>query len=438
MKEKLFHEEAKKLNVPKDEVLAAINLGIEKGEKAKSKPSSRRVPFIISAAATVMIVSSLLVPSISHVLAEAPIVGGMYEKFNDVVGRSLESQQLITQLDEKATSRGIDVSITSSYFDGAVVGVTFEVEGKVKKDRDGNVIGFYEIFNGDSRISETRELVYLKESKDGWSGQIQISYPYSDLPANTTLPLTFMSFGEKEGTWRFDVPIKQLPYEEVALDVEREIPDLDLKLKLHTLIKGNSSAAIDYSVYLPEKFDDIRFEVSDQDRTSNQIYNRQSGLNKGRLTILQDVSGEYLEVVPQFTLHEVDQFITLNQLTPVKIISNRQDLSVQIENMKVDGEQFTIDFQVNNGDRKGREFSLFDGFARSDVTLVKETRKEIYEEPIEHTISVLDKKSLRFRSTFNLKDINDFNKNDYVVRVSLGALSTNLPIELEPIKIDLK
>ncbi|KAA0546082.1 DUF4179 domain-containing protein [Bacillus sp. BGMRC 2118] len=441
MKEKLFHEEANKIHVPKEDVLAAISVGIEKGEREKKTKPLKRKSFILTAAASVLIGSSLVVPSISHVLAEAPIVGGFYEKFNDVVGRNLESQQLITELDEKATSRGIDVAITSSYFDGAVVGVTFDVKGKIRKDRDGNVIGLYEIFNGDSRISETKELVYLQETKDGWTGQIQISYPYSDLSEDTTLPLTFMSFGNKEGTWKFDVPIKQLPYEEVDLDKVSESSTEGLNVKFNTLIKGNASAAIDYSFSFPREKANVSLEIYDDKQDPiHQTTNQRMDKQKGRVTILKNIQevSDYIEVYPKISFQEDDRFLTLDQSSPIEIKSNRHGHSFKIEEMKVTGDQFIIDFQVNNGERKGREFMLFHSFARTDVTLVKESRKEIYEEPLEHTIEVLDKKALRFRSKFDLENISDFKKNDYVVRVRLNSLISNIPLELEPIKIDLK
>lgn len=439
MKEKLFREEAENIKVPKDDVLRAIHLGMEKGDRIKGKkPRFRKYMYFTTAAAITLLSSTLLVPSISHVLAEAPIVGGLYEKFNDVVGRNLESQKLITQLNEKATNKGIDVSITSSYFDGAVVGVTFDVEGKAKKDQEGNLIAFYEIFNGDERISETKEITYLKETKIGWTGHIQISYPYSDLPSDSTLPLTFMSIGEKEGTWKFDVPIKQLSYEKVTLD---EVSSKqDIKVHYDTLIKGNSSAALDYSFQLPGAKDNISFEILDDKQepvyeTSGDVVDHQ----KGRVTFLKDIKSvtDYIVVIPEVRFYEEDQFITLNQTTPIKIASDRQELSVNVEQMKVEGDLFIIDVQVNNGDRKGREFMLFQDFARTDVTLVKDSRKGIHEESIEHKIKVLDKKSLRFRSTFNLKNLNDFNPDDYVVRVRLGSLASNLPLELDPVRIDL-
>lgn len=441
MKEKLFREEAENIKVPKDDVLKAIHLGMEKGDRIKGKhPRFRKHMYFITAAAITLLSTTLLVPSISHVLAEAPIVGGIYEKFNDVVGRNLESQKLITQLNEKATNRGIDVSITRSYFDGAVVGVTFDVEGKSKKDQNGNLIAFYEIFNGDERVSETKEITYLTETKSGWTGHIQISYPYSELPSDSTLPLTFMSFGEKEGSWKFDVPIKQLPYEKVALNKNSVSSIQDIKVQFDTLIKGNSSAAIDYSFRLPGDKDYLSLEILDDKQelvyeTSNEILEDQ----KGRLTFLKDISAEskYIIVKPEIRFHEEDQFISLNHSTPIEINSERQELSVLMEQMIVEGNQFLIDFQVNSGNREGREFMLFQDFARTDVTLVKDSRKDIYEESIEHKIKVLDKKSLRFRSTFNLKNLNDFNPDDYVVRVRLGSLTSNLPLELDPVRIDL-
>ena len=84
-----------------------------------------------------------------------------------------------------------------------------------------------------------------------------------------------------------------------------------------------------------------------------------------------------------------------------------------------------------------QDFLFFSNFAHNDITLVKESEKDIYEKPIKHSVEVINKDKLRFTSKFGISEIDDFNLNDYVIRVNMGSLSANIPVELEKIKIDI-
>lgn len=47
------------------------------------------------------------------------------------------------------------------------------------------------------------------------------------------------------------------------------------------------------------------------------------------------------------------------------------------------------------------------------------------------------KDNLRFRVTFDISNINDFVLDDYVIRINMGSLRSNIPFELDRVKIDL-
>ncbi|WP_235815096.1 DUF5643 domain-containing protein [Neobacillus vireti] len=320
----------------------------------------------------------------------------------------------------------------------------------MKTDQEGNLRGIYEIFDGDKRIDDSKELVYLEPSGNGYTGQIQLNYPKLELPADTTFPLEFKSMGGKEGSWRFNVPIKQLAYKTIMMDKESEKGDI--KVHFDSIIAGKASTAINYTAAFPSegKHDQVRLAVFDE--KGNPIHLLSDGIDletkktgnqiivKGRTIIPQTLKGKtsYLEIRPAVALEEPNQFVAINKRTPVQIKSNRQNLSVNVENVSIKGKRFTVDFQINNGDNRDEHFIFFQNFARTDVTLVKESRKYIYEESISHTVKTLDKAKLRFRSTFDLSEINNFNPDNYVVRVRLDSMSTNMPLELNPVKIELQ
>ncbi|WP_241494470.1 DUF4179 domain-containing protein [Bacillus coahuilensis] len=439
--------------IPKDDVLAAIMAGKNRAShtEAKNKKGSKKMIWSSVAAATLFISSSFISPSISQVMAEVPLLGNVYTVFNDAVGRSLQSQDLITELNQTSSYKGVDVSITNAYYDGAVVGVTFSIKGDVKTEEDGRVQGFYEIFDGEGGISDSKELVYMEQSENGYIGHIQLSYPKSALPSETTFPLEFKRIGGKEGSWQFDVPVNQLPYETVLVDKGINKEDAKVNIHFDSIIHGKASTAINYTATFPieGRQDQVRLEVYDEQ--GNEIHISSDGIDletieennrmivKGRSIIPKSIKEEtsYIEVIPKVALSESDYFIRLDEATPVEVNSERQDLAVEIERISVKENSVTFNFQINNGNDKDEHFSLYENFARNDVTLVKDSEKDIYKKPIKHSIEVIDKNELKFASTFDIRDINDFSKDNYIIRVNMGSLSANIPVELEKVRIDL-
>jgi Domain of unknown function (DUF4179)/Family of unknown function (DUF5643) len=454
MEKNSFQEAYEKIDVPQEDVLKSIQNGMNRAdsEAHKTKKKKKTVVWSSVAAATLFVSSSFLSPSLSHVMADVPLLGKVYENFNDSVGRSLQSQELITELNQTASSKGIDVSITNAYYDGAVVGVTFKAKGKMNQEESGKVAGLYEIFDGNEGISDSKEIVHMEKTEDGYIGHIQLSYPKSVLPSDTTFPLEFKTIGGKAGDWRFDVPIKQLPYETVTLDKNGSDELADVNVHFDSIILGKASTAINYTATFPiqGKHDQVRLAVYDDKGEEMNISmddidletskNGDQYIVKGRSIIPQSVKGEtkYLEILPAVAINEKDQFVPLDASTPVEVKAARQNLAVTIENITIDDQTLAVDFQWNHGDAMNKDFSFFKDFAQHNVSLVKESEKEIYEEPIKHSVKTIQKDELRFRSTFDISQLDDFNLNNYVLRTELGILSANIPVELDEVKIDLE
>lgn len=452
MKENLYKDQYDKIDVPEDELLRSIQTGINKADSNSPFRRQRKMKrTILSTAAVVFLSATFLSPGMSNALAEVPVIGEAYHVFNDIVGRNLTSQHLITELDEKSSDKGIDVVVTSAYYDGAVVGMSFRVEGKVKEDESNKINGFYEIYGGNEAISDSKEIVAMEESGDGYVGQIQLSYPDKELPANTTFPLEFKRIGEKEGSWKFDVPIEQLPYEEMKVNQSRHNEKADVAVQFDSIIEGKASTAINYTGKFPleGKNDQVRLEVFDDngekvnismDGIDLESYQENEHIFvKGRSIIPENLKkkSDYLEIHPKVAISgEGDHYLQLSDELPVKIESTRQDHVISINSMKVKGDKVSFDFQINNG-RSDRGFVFYQDIARNDVVLVEKSRKEIYEKPLKHSVKVLDKEKHIFRSTFDVSNVKNFNEDNYVVRVSLSTLRGNLPVELEPVKIEL-
>lgn len=313
MEKKIFLESVDQIEVPREDVVNAIKAGVRKGNKLKVKQKSRfKVGAVTAAAATLFISSGFLFPSMASVMAEIPFLAKLYE--HDKVAENLASQQLITELNEKAAFDGIDVTVTDAYYDGAMIGVTFDVKGEVRGDQD-EVYAFYEIFDRDHNIEETMELVKLVPDGEGYKGHIQLSYPRAKLPAETALPFNIIGIGEisdswkdEQGKWNFDVPISQLPFETIALEQATELGQH--KIAFEKLIKGTSSTAIEYTLSYPEDSQRVRLNLFDgngeqliggtSDAKLEKKIENGTVTEKRRITIPFVPSSEFIEVRPEW------------------------------------------------------------------------------------------------------------------------------------------
>lgn len=318
MKEKLFQDRYDKIEVPEEDVRLAIRNGIQKANRSynPNKKERKNGKMIFSTAAIVLISSSFIFSPVSHVLANIPLVGNLYSHFNDLVGRNLEAQQLITSLNETTSNKGIDVTITSAYYDGGVIGVTFDLTGDVKVDEDGQYKAFYEIFGGDPNISDSKEITYLSSTDSGFTGHIQLYYPTTDLPKNTTVPLEFKTIGEKEGIWKFDVPIEQLTYEVIKLEESRYNQNKNISLRFDSVFVGEASTTINYTASFPITDEDNQVRLDVYDDQGNQLYGLIDGIdldiikqeNKvqviGRTIITESLKEKtsYIEIQPKVAL----------------------------------------------------------------------------------------------------------------------------------------
>ncbi|MCM3574939.1 DUF4179 domain-containing protein [Mesobacillus subterraneus] len=311
MEKKTFLESVDQIEVPREDVANAIKAGVKKGSKMKPKRRPLlKVAAVSAAAAVLFITSGFLFPSMASVMAEIPFLAKLYE--HDKVAGNLASQELITELNEKAAFDGIDVTVTDAYYDGAMIGVTFDVKGDIKGDED-EIYAFYEIFDRDQNIEETMELVKLLPVEGGYKGHVQLSYPIAGLPADTTLPFNIIGIGEisdswkdERGKWNFDVPISQLPFETVNLGQASELGPIQVIFK--KLITGTSSTAIEYTLSYPKGSQRVIINLFDG--KGEQIIggtsdvklekNTENGMvtEKRRITIPMFPAPDFMEVRP--------------------------------------------------------------------------------------------------------------------------------------------
>lgn len=98
---------------------------------------------------------------------------------------------------------------------------------------------------------------------------------------------------------------------------------------------------------------------------------------KGRSVIPMSVKDEtgYVTIHPVVHLSGKDQFVSLSEQTPVSITSERQALSVTIEEIKMKDDAVTIDYQVNDGDDKGKGSGFIKEITQTMLDLVNKSEK---------------------------------------------------------------
>lgn len=310
MDKEIFFNKINEIEVPREEVVKSIKLGVNRA--AKNSSSKKRKPISkawVSAtvAAGILVASSLIVPSFSRALADAPVIGGWYAGFNDVVGRNLEEQNLVKKLNQTFTSNGVDVTLTSAYYDGYLIGITFDVKGEIKDDKDENYYVLYELFNGDPYADETKELTTLEKTEDGYTGHIRIVYPYKDFPKISTIPVSFEEIGTKKGNWQFDVPVQQNPVEEhVFENKESTNPEGNIVFKVDSVITGKASTAIIYRITYPKGALDKSFRMLTVD-SDVQLFS--GGMSDGKIEKI--TSGDRTTIVRKLVFPQLLKNTTL-------------------------------------------------------------------------------------------------------------------------------
>lgn len=273
MNKEQLHKKMSEIDFPRDEVFAAIKGGIAKGRNAKKprrKLTLKKVGLVSTVAASAFLASGLIFAPVSNVLAAVPLVGSLYEKFGLQIGYELLESDLITQLNQQATSNGVDITVTSAYYDGNVIGITFTAKGeRVSLDAIGDKgpeTGYnFHLFDGKEKNQWAGSMTQLTETEDGYAAAMEFYHPSANLPKDYTLPLTFTSVTGTKGIWKFDVPVEQIPSETIVTDAAGKLGDYSLVME--SVVKGKATTFLNYQTTFPldGAEDEIRISVFDND-----------------------------------------------------------------------------------------------------------------------------------------------------------------------------
>ncbi|WP_172371311.1 DUF4179 domain-containing protein [Sporosarcina jiandibaonis] len=254
MQKNLFRD----IEIPKEDILLAIDKGIERGEKArhmnKQKGIIKRTSLFTSVAAVMILASGFVFSPITNALAQVPILGSIYEKYQMPIGQELASDQLLTEINETVEDQGVSMSITSIFYDGQYVGLTFKAAGENLTDSIGGEkapeSGYsYEMFD---RTDETTwwsgTMGSLIKEGDGYTGAMILENPNTDSVDSLTLPIIFTKIAGVQGEWSFNLSVEKLPGKEKH--ISQLVSSMNEAYRIHfdKIVVGQTNAILSYEI----------------------------------------------------------------------------------------------------------------------------------------------------------------------------------------------
>lgn len=318
MRNDLFDE----IEVPKAEIEHAIKQGIKKGKKAeilrKNKIISKRISICGSVATAALLASGLFIAPIGNVLAQVPFIGDYYQKFQLSVGEEIASEQLLTEIDESVTNNGVTMTITSAFYDGHFLGITFKATGESLLDKIGGdkvpETGYtYDLFqqNDDTDGFGGTNARLVKEG-DAYVGAIIFN---NDREMNniSTLPITFTYIAGVFGEWTFNVPIEMLPSKTLSLQQTSTSKGQDYIVQFTDAIINKTSLVVNFEIQKQVGLKGERFLFRTKVKARNGYASLKSE-DKNSIVLEKGIDTEMIILEPYFKIGKKEIV-----LTPIEI-----------------------------------------------------------------------------------------------------------------------
>ncbi|MEH7385293.1 DUF4179 domain-containing protein [Bacillus sp. JJ1521] len=251
MEKELFND----MEIPTQELHLAIEKGIERGDKFRQKRKYvqplKRTSLFTTGAAAVLLASGFIFSPINQVLAQVPIIGGIYENYQMQIGQDLAADQLITEIYETVENNGAKMSITSIFYDGSFVGLTFNASGDNLSDTFGGDTGpesgyTYEMFDGKDTSNWGASMGTITRQGNDYVGAMILENPNEKNPDELTLPITFTHMAGVQGEWSFNLSVKKLPSREIELNQTLFSSNKEYSLKFKDINIGKTNAILTY------------------------------------------------------------------------------------------------------------------------------------------------------------------------------------------------
>ena len=455
-----------KIVVPKEKVFNAIDKGLKnvgQGRKTKKK----KVLAGSAAAAALLgitVASGFINPTMNKVLAKAPLIGGIFQEFDDAMGVDLANQDAVTQLNQSLTKNGVTVKLTSAYFDGSVVSITGFVNEEVENGRnEKGEVSFdvnFEHNKGDNDPWLRSKSNDIKKVENGYNFQWKMEYPYKSFKENFTLPITIHNINGIKGEWNFNIPIQQEKNSILALNHEKGYPDDEVKILIKEILTAKASSSLVYETVEKYKGDDIIISKAVDDkgnvyRFGNQTVLEDSEQEDGYHSTVRtemsklNSSATSLTFYPHLSIAvpKVEQLLDKKSFT---LKSQRLNVGLQVNEVTQKGEKLVVDYQFT-GLPKNLSHHKLDiinhnleyAFWLVDEKYISKIDPENPWPPKKHgtpfnKVKMIDKATAHYQSTFDLngdEKIKNFKMENTILLFDFSTFVSSE--DLKPFTVDL-
>ncbi|MGF7536219.1 DUF4179 domain-containing protein [Bacillus mexicanus] len=363
------------IKVPKKALKNAIHQAVVRAENDKNSRRrfkwGRNITNGIAVAAVVGILyltSGLFLPSVNKAMGSIPIVGQIYKEFQDKVGLSLFESNLVTALNEKAESRGITVSVNSSYYDAGQLVYNFTVDN-LQSDEKELMYDVDEVSYNDNFSINYDSLMLKKINNKQYAGQLRIYTNGIQIKNGETVPFVITHINEIQGNWRFKLPIikKKANYLESLKvvsahhnryqfsDIQVENGKLGSVLQFTIDYQGiakNDTVAID------EVKDDLgnTYEMTESniELGNRKKVNERTVRVKGQTLLESPINPKAKKLTLRAYIKseaEVSEIVPLNAEMPFHVSkTNHQNIGIEINNMKQEGRKVLVQYRFTGID----------------------------------------------------------------------------------------
>ncbi|MEC1790753.1 DUF4179 domain-containing protein [Bacillus vallismortis] len=457
--------------VPKKALKKAIHQAVVRAENESNTKRrfkwGRTITNGIAVSAVVCILyltSGLFLPSVNKAMGSVPIVGQIYKDFQDKVGLSLFKSNLVTALNEKAESRGITVSINSSYYDAGQLVYNFTVDN-LQSDEKELMFDVDEVSYNDNFSINYDSLVLKKINNKQYAGQLRIYTNGTQIKNGDTVPFVITHINEIQGNWRFKLPITKK--ESSYLESSKVVSAHHNRYQFSNIQVENGRLGsvlqftIDYqgigkndSVEINEVKDDLgntyemsasNIELGDRKKVNGRTVRAkgqtqlESPINPKakKLTLIADIRSEA----------EGSEIVPLNAGMPYRLSETKhQNIGIEISNINQKGRKVLIHYRFTGIDTSSMSEDDLRNIGEM-IGLGDMKKMQSWSDPMAYyeegyylkanTAKVKNMNTAEMVSTFELDDpyldklsLQHFKFNDYGLYIDKGIL--NDLIQLEP------
>ncbi|UTL73349.1 DUF4179 domain-containing protein [Bacillus halotolerans] len=459
------------IEVPKRALKKAIHQAVDRAENESNTKRrfkwGRTITNGMAVAAVVCILyltSGLFLPSVNKAMGSIPIVGQIYKEFQDKVGLSLFKSNLVTNLNEKAESRGITISVNSSYYDAGQLVYNFTVDNLQSGEKELTYNVSKASFNDNFSI-DLDSLMLKKLNNKQYAGQLRLYTKGAEIKNGDTTPFVITHINEIQGNWSFKLPItkKNASYLEgskvVSVHHNRyqfsniQVENGRLGSVLQFTIDYQGIAKHD-TVEINEVKDDLgntyemtssNIELGDRKKVNERTIRAkgqtllESPINPKakKLTLIANIKSEA----------EVSEIVPLNAEMPFHVSeTNHQNIGIEINNINQKGRKVMVHYRFTGIDTSSMNendlVNIGETIGLGDTKKMQSWPDPVgdYEEGYYLKANIAKVKNMNTAemvSTFELDDdyndklsLNHFEFSEYGLYIDNGVL--NQLIQLEP------